>query len=83
MKFNVIFFLCVSIVFISFKIPRGGFAHLWCLVFSGNPDVGYHITARKVSILDLLGFYAKLKRFWLLNFENLPQAQTSIVFTVF
>lgn len=41
--------------FSSVQVPSGGLAHLWCLVFSCNSDVGHHIAAGKVSFLETLG----------------------------
>lgn len=49
---SIVYVNVCAFLFSSVEIPRGGFAHLWCLVFSGHPDVSHHMAAGKVSILQ-------------------------------
>lgn len=58
---NMCEFVCLF--FLRVKFPSGGFAHLWCLVFSDHPNVSYYITAGKVSILQSPGFLCRSRTF--------------------
>lgn len=60
---NKSFYALVSNSFPSVRIPNGGLAHFWYLVFSGHPDICHHIAAGKVSILKLLGYLFIYEKF--------------------